>query len=73
MKDKCNRLALKKEDEWINGVVNIDLIFYHKILKERKAIDQAYLVSLAFPTILIKKKCLADWLINQPILLNQNK
>lgn len=55
-------------------MVNIDLIFfYHKILKERKAIDQAYLVSLAFPTILIKKKCLADWLINQPILLNQNK
>lgn len=73
MKDKCNGLALEKEDEWINGVVNIDWIFYHKILKERKAIDQAYLVSLAFPTILIKKKCLADWLINQPILLNQNK
>lgn len=61
------------EEGWIDGVVNIDLISYHKILKERKTIDQTYQASLAFLTILIKKKYLADCLINQPILLNQNK
>lgn len=58
---------------WINAAVNSDSIFYHKILTKRKTIDQPSLVVLAFLTILIKKKCLADWLINQPILLNQNK
>lgn len=47
--------------------------YYHKILRERKTVDQARRAVLAFLTILIKKKCLADWLINQPILLNQNK
>lgn len=47
--------------------------YYHKILRERKTVDQVRRAVLAFLTILIKKKCLADWLINQPILLNQNK
>lgn len=65
--------GIGKEKEWINKVVNNDWIFYHKILKERKTIDQTFPLVLAFLTILIKKKCLADWLINQPILLNQNK
>lgn len=62
-----------KRKEWINVAVNKDSIFYHKIPKKRETIDQTSLVVLAFLTILIKKKCLADWLINQPILLNQNK
>lgn len=65
--------CIGKGKEWINAAVNNDSIFYHKILKKRKTIDQTSLVVLAFLTILIKKKCLADWLINQPILLNQNK
>lgn len=59
--------------EWINASLNNVSIFYHQILKERKMIDQTFLISLAFLTILIRKKCFADWLINQPILLNQNK
>lgn len=65
--------CIGKGKEWINVAFNTDLIFYHKILKKRKTIDQTSLDLSAFLTILIKKKCLADWLINQPILLNQNK
>ena len=68
---KWTRIGIGKG--WINAAVNKDSIFYHKILTKRKTIDQPSLVVLAFLTILIKKKCLADWLINQPILLNQNK
>lgn len=68
---KWTRIGIGKG--WINAAVNGDSIFYHKILTKRKTIDQPSLVVLAFLTILIKKKCLADWLINQPILLNQNK
>lgn len=64
---------ISNEKEWINASLDNVSISYRQILKERKMIDQTFLVSLAFLTILIRKKCFADWLINQPMLLNQNK
>lgn len=73
LKDKWNGLGIGKGKERINASLDKRSISYHKILKKRKTIDQSSLLALAFLTILIKKKCLADRLINQPILLNQNK